>query len=111
MFTNLPSIGSVPILSEIPPFRIHRFNEFYLLLPAVFLDLFFSANGIHGIVGGFKVDQPIYIIMFGKTIDQVLFMLADPPGKIAGESYIESLSTIGQNVNEIFLIGCHNEKV
>src|SRR4029434_452120 len=94
----------VPIRTQVFPFLIDRPDQCNLLVPKPALDLFFPSYRCFNIVGLLEINKLCNVVLEGKTGNELLFMLVDPPHDIVGYSYIQSAGVVCHYVDVVTIL-------
>jgi hypothetical protein len=76
-------------IEQIDPLGIHAFDQANLPRALPFLDLLLAPDCFGHRVVQLVVDERVHLVAIGEAGDQVLLVLVDPIGKIAGDTCIE----------------------
>jgi len=106
---RLGPVFIAPILRQVLPTRIHRFDELDLLAPSPAFDFLFAGNSGIGIEESFVINEAGQVVSAGESEDEFLLVLPDAVRKIARDAGIEDgrFGAIGHDVDEKLLGRAH----
>jgi hypothetical protein len=98
-----PVILTQNFLEPVIPVWIVGFDQFDFPGPIPFFDLFLASNGCVHFHMQLIPDEPIHIVLLGKSINELVFVLPDSLRQIRGNPNVEhTLIFTGENINRRF---------
>jgi hypothetical protein len=103
--SRLGHVEILPILRQVIPARIRRFDELYFLLSAPRLNFLFPIDCGVGIDKMFVVDEASQVVTAGEACDEPAFVLPHSVPQIAGDSHVQyrGLRSVSHDVNQELL--------
>jgi hypothetical protein len=93
----------VPSLTQIVPRWIHRNNQLHLLNPQPAFDPL-AVNRVAHIVKTFVVNESINLVALAEFRSVPALMFPNPAAKVIGDSDVERLRAICENVNAVVAV-------
>ena len=92
-----------PVLRQISPMRIHRFDQRNLLRPSPALQLLLTVDRPHDFVEAFPVDKSIYFVSCGEPLDLSFFVLHHTHIEVIRHSDAQGAGSARHNIDTIFM--------
>jgi hypothetical protein len=90
-------------VGDVIPVRVHRFNQIDFPLPGPVLDGFFVGDCVGDEVMFFEPDQRFHAVFRGKARRQIVLVLIQAAGQVAGHAGVErAIAPGGKDIDITF---------
>ncbi len=100
---------SLPVFAEVSPVGIYAANQVGFLFPQPPFDGFLSGDGRVDVTEHFEVQQPVDVVSFCESFDELGFVLLDSLFEIVGQADIKSPGFVGHYVDVVLVGHWHHQ--
>src|ERR1700693_6136219 len=97
----LAPLSLVPLISQVQPMRIQRFDQRNLLRPTPPFQLLLPPNSLVDVVIRLPIDQPFRAVAGSEALPVMELMLKGPSAQVAGHPDVQSSRKAPHDVNAV----------